>query len=102
MSAWVIFRRQGRDHKVHFTVDSRHRELGGLPPKSAPIADMKHHSITSSAHASKMVARKAPSIFAVFRFMTNSIFWGCWTGRLAGLSPREFDQCRRRPTDMRP
>jgi hypothetical protein len=45
------------------------------------------HSITSSARASSVGGTSKPSVFAVFRLMTNSNFVGSWTGRSAGFAP---------------
>src|SRR3954470_274607 len=45
------------------------------------------HSITSSARASSVGGTSRPSALAVLRFMTNSNFVGCSTGRSAGLAP---------------
>src|SRR4029077_1066324 len=48
------------------------------------------HSITSSARASSVGGTVRPSVFAVFRLRTNSIFTACSTGRSAGLTPRRI------------
>ena len=45
------------------------------------------HSITSSAMASKPGGKVRPSIFAVFKLITNSNFVGWTTGKSAGFSP---------------
>src|SRR5215831_17734968 len=46
-----------------------------------------NHSITSSASASSVGGISRPSVFAVFRLMTNSNLVACITGRSAGFSP---------------
>src|SRR3954464_2696670 len=45
------------------------------------------HSITSSAPASRVAGTSRPRVLAVLRFMANSNFVGCCTGRSAGLVP---------------
>src|SRR5262245_23179800 len=45
------------------------------------------HSITSSAMASKPGGKVRPSVFAVFRLITNSNFVGWTTGKSAGFAP---------------
>jgi hypothetical protein len=45
------------------------------------------HSITSSARPSNDCGNVMPSVFAVLRLITNSVFEDCWTGRLAVFSP---------------
>jgi hypothetical protein len=53
-----------------------------------PIADISlHHSITASAVVNSDGGIVRPSVFAVFRLITNSNFTGCTTGRSAGFSP---------------
>src|SRR5262249_3772484 len=51
---------------------------GGHPP---------HHSITSSARASRVGGTSRPSALAVGRVMTSSNLVGCTTGKSAGFSP---------------
>src|SRR5262249_42760041 len=46
-----------------------------------------HHSITSSARASKAGGISMPSTLAVARLMTKSNLVGCITGRSDGLAP---------------
>ena len=46
-----------------------------------------HHSITSSARADSPGDTSMPSIFAVFKLITNSNLVGCITGRSLGLAP---------------
>src|SRR5262249_59522027 len=46
-----------------------------------------HHSMTSSARASRLSGTVRPSAFAVFRLITSSYFVGACTGRSAGFSP---------------
>src|SRR6267142_2299354 len=70
-----------------FTPMSRHRQLGRLRSKSAMNGNRPFHSITSSAVVSSDGGMVRPSVFAVFRLMTNSNFVGCTTGRSAGFSP---------------
>jgi hypothetical protein len=50
-----------------------------------PLAS--HHSITSSAVASRVLGTVKPSAFAVLRLMANSNFTVCWIGKSAGFSP---------------
>jgi hypothetical protein len=45
------------------------------------------HSITSSARPSSGIGIVRPSVLAVFRLITNSIFVACWTGKSVGLAP---------------
>jgi Arm DNA-binding domain len=52
-----------------------------------PIADMGHHSITSSALASSAGGTVIPRALAVLRLMTSSYLFGACTGKLAGFSP---------------
>src|SRR5262249_55888627 len=51
---------------------------GGHPP---------HHSITTSARASRLSGTVTPSAFAVLRLMTSSYLVGACTGRSLGFSP---------------
>src|SRR6516164_7378473 len=51
---------------------------GGPPP---------HHSMTSSARASKDCGTVSPRALAVLRLMTSSNFVGCTTGRSPGIAP---------------
>jgi hypothetical protein len=46
-----------------------------------------HHSITSSARASRVAGTSRPSALAVLRLMTSSYLVGCNTGRSTGLAP---------------
>src|SRR6266481_4069614 len=46
-----------------------------------------HHSITSSAPASRLGGTARPSILALWRLMTSSNFVACMTGRSAGFAP---------------
>src|SRR5262245_30128375 len=46
-----------------------------------------HHSITSSARASKLSGTVRPSALAVLRLITSSYLVGACTGRSAGFSP---------------
>src|SRR6202158_1182772 len=50
-------------------------------PKRAQYGSGRTHSITSSAAVSSDGGIVRPSVFAVFRLMTNSNFVGCTTGR---------------------
>jgi hypothetical protein len=45
------------------------------------------YSITSSARNKVAVGNATPIAFAVFRFMANSKFSACSTGRSAGFAP---------------
>jgi hypothetical protein len=77
---------------VRFTpVSDRPADIAG-----GPVRDMKRlmrrskqhpYSITSSAVVSSDGGMVRPSVFAVFRLMTNSNFVGCTTGRSTGFSP---------------
>src|SRR5215467_10949871 len=49
-----------------------------------------HHSITSSAVASRVGGTVRPNALAVMRLMTRSNLVGCWTGMSAGLAPRRI------------
>src|SRR5262249_53026461 len=49
-----------------------------------------HHSITSSARASRVAGTSRPSVLAVLRLMTSSNLVGCWTGMSAGFDPRSI------------
>ena len=53
-----------------------------------PLAS--HHSITSSARASRGGGTSRLSALAVFRLMTSSYLVGACTGRSAGFSPRRM------------
>src|SRR6266481_976950 len=46
-----------------------------------------HHSITSSAIASRFGGTSRPSVFAVLRLMVSSNLVGCHTGNSDGLAP---------------
>jgi hypothetical protein len=61
---------------------ARHRQCAAYEHQLAPV-----HSMTSSAPASKDRGTVSPSVFAVFRFMTNSSFVGCSTGKSPGFAP---------------
>ena len=62
---------------------ARHRQCAAYEKHQlAPL-----HSMTSSAPASKDRGTVSPSVFAVFRFMTNSSFVGCSTGKSPGFAP---------------
>src|SRR5262249_47496401 len=62
-------------------------------PRSRSAADERdelaplHHSITSSASASRLAGTSMPSAFAVLRLITKSNLIGCCTGMSAGFSP---------------
>jgi len=49
----------------------------------API----HHSITSSARASRVGGTSSPSALAVLRLITSSNLTGAWTGSSLGFAP---------------
>src|SRR6516165_12092304 len=49
-----------------------------------------HHSITSSARASRVGGTVMTSALAVLRLRTVSYFVGIWTGRSAGFAPRSI------------
>src|SRR6516164_3247796 len=61
----------------------RHRRAAHERDELAPL----HHSITSSASASRVGGTVRPSVFAVLRLITSSNLVGCKTGRSAGFSP---------------
>src|SRR5215471_7055479 len=46
-----------------------------------------HHSITSSARASRDDGTSRPSAFAVLRLITRSSLTGAWTGSSFGFAP---------------
>src|SRR5262249_35860745 len=46
-----------------------------------------HHSITSSARATKLLGILRPRAFAVLRLMLTSSLLGCCTGNSAGFAP---------------
>ena len=83
-------------HKRTFAVQN---VMSALPPTAdicsvqahvrfVPIADITlHHSITASAVVNSDGGMVRPSVFAVFRLITNSNFAGCTTGISAGFSP---------------
>jgi hypothetical protein len=52
---------------------------------SSIFALRKDHSITSSARPSSWSGNVIPSAFAVLRFITNSTFTACTTGKSAGF-----------------
>src|SRR5262249_37269079 len=58
-----------------------------------------HHSITSSARASRVGGTSSPSVLAVFKLITRSYLVGCWKGRSPAFSPRRirstYDAARR-------
>jgi hypothetical protein len=57
-----------------------------LTPKQTLSEPLLDHLIDAHQHQS---GTSMPSVLAVFRLMTSSIFVDCWTGRLAGFSPLE-------------
>ena len=57
-----------------------------VPNRNNLLAE-HHHSITSSARASSDGGTVSPSVLAVLRLTTNSIFVGCKTGISTGFSP---------------
>src|SRR5262245_57701108 len=75
--------------------DARYgRERGGARGQMQKFAAGKfhfappsHHSITSSARASRASGTATPSVRAVWRLMTSSNFVDCITGRSAGFTP---------------
>jgi hypothetical protein len=66
-----------RDNRHHCPTAQKRDELA--PP----------HSITSSARTSSEGGTSRPSALAVFRLRTVSYLVGAWTGRSAGLAPRQ-------------
>src|SRR5262245_29553572 len=52
-----------------------------------PLSRLTLHRITLSARANTFGGIVRPICFAVLRLMMNSNFFGCSTGRLAGLVP---------------
>jgi hypothetical protein len=83
----------------HFLMSAFSQTMSALPLKAdmcgatrdvryGPKADIHaNHSITSSAVVKSDGGIVRPSVFAVFRLITNSNFAGCTTGRSAGFSP---------------
>jgi len=65
----------------------------GLAPKATDMCNdpctcsKSRYSITSSARPSSVIGNVRPSVFAVLRLMSSSIFVNCCTGRSAGFSP---------------
>src|SRR6202030_4580260 len=51
------------------------------------VQQTARHSTTRSAMASSPGGKVNPSVFAVFKLMTNSNVAGCWTGRSEGFAP---------------
>ncbi len=81
----------------HSRRSDRAPTTSGLP-RSADILQVNRHgsnvpkrnipySITTSAAVRSVGGTLSPSALAVFRFMANSNFVGCTTGRFAGFSP---------------
>src|SRR6266545_4420171 len=66
------------------------------PNLKSAIENLKCHLMTRSARASTFGGIVRPICFAVFRFMMNSNFVGCSTGRSAGLTPFNILPCPRR------
>src|SRR5262249_61377432 len=60
-----------------------HRRAAEQRDERAPL----HHSITSSARASRLSGTVRPSALAALRLITSSYLVGCCTGRSAGLAP---------------
>src|ERR1700730_12380421 len=58
-----------------------------LPKAAVSRCSKRSYSITSSAMASKPGGKVRPSVFAVFRLITNSNLVGWMTGKSAGFSP---------------
>src|SRR5262249_14652980 len=65
----------------------RERPRGRRPAEQRDELAPSHHSITSSASASKRSGMVRPSVLAVFRLITNSNLVDCSTGRSAGFAP---------------
>src|SRR5262245_51134993 len=61
----------------------RHRRAAKQRDELAP----SHHSITSSARASRVGGTSIPSAFVVLRLITSSYLVGACTGRSPGFSP---------------
>src|SRR5262249_6373676 len=64
----------------------RRRGAANQRDELAPL-QLRDHSMTSSARASNVGGISRPSVFAVLRLMTSSIFVGCSTGSSAGCAP---------------
>src|SRR5947209_16922469 len=67
-----------------FAADSIRQQFGTQMPQGG---HPPHHSITSSAGASKIGGTSKPKALAVFRLTTNSNLVPCCTGRSAGFAP---------------
>src|SRR6516164_5453416 len=86
----IGFRRplaQITDHRDDRLLRTNHLRIGEghagkQRDKLAPL-----HSITSSARAESVGGISNPSVFAVFRLITNWKLVGCATGRSPGFSP---------------
>jgi hypothetical protein len=59
------------------------------------------YSITASARLSSVIGNVRPSVFAVLRLITSSIFVGCWTGSSPGALENLHDLCADLPIGVR-
>src|SRR5262249_50876355 len=89
----LLFNRLGRT-KVEIPHHGRRRLLRARRERPCRRAAEKcdelaalHHSITSSAMATRVAGTSIFRAFAVLRFMTNSNRVDCTTGRSAAFSP---------------
>src|SRR5262249_861851 len=57
------------------------------PAQHAEAVASLHHSITSSARASRVGGMSRPSVLAVLRLIVSSYLVGCWTGSSATFAP---------------
>src|SRR5262245_2378537 len=74
------------DHR-HRWLRARHERPRGRAAEQRDERAPFHHSITSSALASKVAGISIPIALAVLRLITSSYLVGACTGRLAGFSP---------------
>src|SRR6266478_1533122 len=76
-------RRDGRKRELKWRRERRLFYSQGFSSSLSPL----HHLITRSALASTFGGIVRPICLAVFKLMINSNFFGCSTGRSAGLAP---------------
>src|SRR5262244_201729 len=90
--------RDARDARQHGSACGKTEKISaGKFHFAPPFAS--HHSITSSARASRVGGTSSPSVLAVFKLITRSYLVGCWKGRSPAFSPRRirstYDAARR-------
>src|SRR5215467_9109097 len=76
------------DHRHHRLLRARgERPHHGRAPEGQEELPTPHHSITSSAVASRVAGTSRPSALAVLRLITSWYLVGACTGRSDGFSP---------------